>query len=141
MAVGGDYGEAPTEEPRYIVIESERAGAERERAFFRLLRRLGPAFAGRWQDDLLNRIQDIAGFPGPLALAVDEEASQVFQCEVRRELYYGPGRRRTSGLTYRILFTVKPPFDAGEPHTILILRVLHGAQSLTGSDAADDSDP
>lgn len=125
------------EEIRYEVVWSEPAEVQRDTFCLNIVRQLGPEFATRWYTELERRADAIAEFPGPIALAVDEEASRIFQTEVRRELYYGPGRRRSSGATYRILFTIKPPFNDGDTHTILILRILHGAQSLSLPDADD----
>ncbi len=125
------------EEINYEVVFHEVAETQRDQAFLNILRYAGAKYAEEWYAGLTERAFQIADFPGPLALAVDEEASRIFQTEVRRELYYGPGRRRSSGATYRILFTIKPPFDTGDPHTILILRILHGAQSLSDPDGED----
>jgi plasmid stabilization system protein ParE len=128
------------EEIRYEVVWSEPAEIQRDTFCLNIVRQLGPEFATRWYTELERRAHAITEFPGPLALAVDEEASRIFRTEVRRELYYGPGRRRSSGATYRILFTIKPPLDEGDPHTILILRVLHGAQLLSTPDTGGEND-
>ena len=55
-------------------------------------------------------------------------------------LYYGPTKRRT-GKPVRILFTISPPdplasVDDAES-VILLLRLLHGVQSLLSEDAED----
>lgn len=97
-------------------------------------------FAGRWLKRLSEVFADLTGFPGPLSHARDEAASAVFGREVRRLLYYGPTRRRT-GVPVRILFTVLPPDPAEPPETaesvILLLRLLHGAQTLLPEEAAE----
>ena len=127
----------PEEQPRYEIAYTERAELERDQVFLNLLRYHGTEFATRWYVGLEQRIAELTGFPGPLALAVDEQATGIYKEEVRRELYHGGKRQRTSALTYRILFTIKPPFDARQPHTILILRILHGSQSLSDPDNED----
>ncbi len=114
---------------RYRVTETEPAEAEREAAYLRLARLLDPDYAFRWYEDLRRAIEDLAGFPGPLSHARDEEASAFYGYEVRRMLYFGPGNRRL-GTPYRVLFTILPFAPDEDEAVIRVLRVLHGAQRL-----------
>jgi plasmid stabilization system protein ParE len=123
----------------YSVLESDQAQAEREATFLRLGRIVGPEYAQQWHDGLLLAIAELAGFPGPRAHATDEGASARYGVEVRRMLYFGPGRRR-SGTPYRVLFTVIPSADDEEEAIIRVLRVLHGAQQPPGQ-AEEDQEP
>jgi plasmid stabilization system protein ParE len=121
--------------PRYRVEETERAEAEREAAFLRMVQ-FSPDYAGPWHDGLLLAIASLPNFPGPLSHPVDESASALYGVEVRRMLYFGPTRRR-SGTPYRVLFTLVPPAE-GEENIILVLRVLHGARLPLGEDQKND---
>lgn len=114
--------------PVYVVHETERVEADKQGTFLFINAR-NPAYAGQWLAGLNRAITALADFPGPLSHARDEEACILFGYEVRRMLYRGPARR-ASGSAYRVLFTLLPPSpDEGET-TILVLRVLHGAQPL-----------
>ncbi len=112
----GNADETPV---RYVLVESDRFEADRDRAILSVNRILGPRAAGDWAAKLSRALSDLLSFPGPLSHARDEEASIHFKREVRRLLFYGSTRR--SGTPVRILF-------------IFLLRLLHGAQSLLRDD-------
>ena len=133
----GDADETPI---RYVVVESDRYEADRDRAILSVNRILGPRAAGDWAAKLSRTLSDLPNFPGPLSLARDEEASAHFNREVRRLLFYGSARRR-SGAPIRIIFTLLPPAPDDPPETaetvIFLLRLLFGAQSLLRDDPAE----
>ncbi len=118
---------------KYVIVIRDQADADRDQLYLSQLRR-DPDFAKLWDDGLTAALNDLTDFPGPLSHARDEAASDLYGCEVRRLLYYGPTRRRT-GTPTRILFTVRPPDPDEPPETaesvILLLRLLHGAQAFT----------
>ena len=128
-------GAEPGRPIHYVVITSDRAAQEQEDAVFHLSRLVGPDYATAWYIHLSRAIQDLPVFPGPRSHAIDEEASLRYGCEVRRMLYFGPGARR-SRTPYRVLFTIFSPGRDEDESTILVLRILHGAQQL-----ADESEP
>lgn len=135
--MSGDLDESPR---RYVVVESDRFEADRDRAILSVNRLLGPKSAGEWAAGLSRTLSALPRFPGPLSHAQDEEASAFYGREVRRLLYYGPTRRR-SGMPVRLLFTILPP-DPAEPletaeSVLFLLRLLHGAQILQPDDPAE----
>ena len=123
---------------KYAVILSDPADADRDRLYYGYLLR-DPDYAQRWYAALAKVLADLTEFP--LSHARDEAASARYGREVRRLLYYGPTRRRSS-TPVRILFTIFPPDPDDSPETaesvILLLRLLHGAQALTAEDPAQD---
>lgn len=123
----------------YAVVYSDPADADLERMSFQLTGR-DPNIAAKWEAGIRQAVQKLPEFPGPLSHAHDEEASVHYGREVRRMLYYGPGRRR-SGTPVRILFTLLPPASGDPPETaetvVFLLRLLHGAQSLLRDDPAE----
>lgn len=125
--------------PRYVLVESDRYEADRDKAILSVNRLLGPQAAGDWAVALARTVSTLPDFPGPLSHARDEEASAYYEREVRRLLFYGPTRRR-SGTPIRVLFTLLPPAPDDPPETaetvIFLLRLLHGPQSLL-SDAPE----
>ena len=124
------------EEPRYTLRESGQYEVDRDAAFLRRLSQ-DAEFAGRWLKRLGEVTENLREFPGPLSHAKDEAASALFGREVRRLLYYGPTRRRTS-IPSRVLFTLLPPAPDEPPETaesvILLLRLVHGMQALLPDD-------
>jgi hypothetical protein len=130
---------APQEDlpPRYVVIESDRFADDKERAVLSFNGRLGPQPANAWYKRLLQVLDDLTGFPGPLSHARDEDATDHYGREVRRLLYYGPTRKR-SGTPVCVLFTILPPDPAAPPEeaesVIFLLRLLHSAQRLLPED-------
>ena len=137
QAESGDAGETPI---RYILVESDRFEADRDRAVLSVNRILGPRAAGDWAAKLSRDLSALPSFPGPLSHARDEEASVHYKREVRRLLFYGSARRR-SGTPVRILFVFLPPAPDDPPETaetvIFLLRLLFGAQSLLRDDPAE----
>ena len=125
--------------PRYVIVESDRYADDRDRAILSSNGRLGPEEANTWYKRLLEAVNALIEFPGPLSHARDEDASDFYGREVRRMLYYGPTRKRT-GMPVRVLFTVLPPAEGEPPETaewvIFLLRLLRGAQAMT-----PDEDP
>lgn len=124
--------------PHYTVTTSDRAEVDLENHFLRLIALVGPRYAGEWYAHLRRSVSDLGVFPGPLSHALDQEASALFDVEVRRMLYYGPGRQKAR-TPYRILFTVLPTRDDGDKTIIRVLRVLHGKQQLVAPDSKQDS--
>ncbi len=126
---------SPAEEPapRYEVVEAEQVEIDRERQFLRLLKQ-DADYAGHWLEDIIQAIQELPKFPGLLSHAIDAEASALFGWEVRRMQYRGPGKRRSGQATWRVLFTILPSVAEADPTIIRVLRILHGAQSLTPED-------
>lgn len=121
-----------------IVVVSDRADADRDKVYLRLNLLVGPEYASRWVAGLQQALESLPDFPGPLSHAVDEEASILFGQEVRRALYRPPGSKR-SVMAYRVLFVLSPPDEENEV-TLLILRILHGAQSLTAASSEEDEE-
>lgn len=125
---------------QYIVVESDRFADDRDRAVLGFNGRHGPEQANTWYKGLTQALDDLTGFPGPLAHARDEGATDHYGREVRRLLYYGPTRKR-SGTPVRILFMVLPPDPTDPPETaesvIFLLRLLHGGQMLPSEDAPE----
>ena len=123
--------------PRYVVVESDRYADDRDRAILSFNGRLGPNQANTWYKRLLEAINDLTEFPGPLSHARDEDATDHYGREVRRLLYFGPTRKR-SGTPVRVLFTVIPPAPDEPPETaesvIFLLRLLRGGQTLVSED-------
>ena len=132
--IQAEADETPT---RYVLVESDRFEADRDRAILSVNRILGPRTAGDWAAKLSRDLSALLSFPGPLSHARDEEASIHYKREVRRLLFYGSARRRSS-TPVRILFALLPPASDDPPETaetvIFLLRLLHGAQSLLGDD-------
>lgn len=129
----GRNGGASEPPRRFMIVESDRFEADRDRAILSVARILGPEYAGEWAAGLSRALRALPEFPGPLSHARDEEASTFYGREVRCLLYYGPTRRR-SGTPVRLLFTILPP-DPAEPaetaeSAVFLLRLLHGAQIL-----------
>ncbi len=129
---------APEDVPaRYVVVESDRYADDRDRAVLGFNGRLGPEQANTWYKRLMQALDDLTGFPGPLSHARDEAATDHYGREVRRLLYYGPTRKR-SGMPVRILFTILPPGSDEPPETaesvIFLLRLLRGGQTLIAED-------
>ncbi len=120
--------------PRFVLVESDRYEADRDKAILSVNRLLGPQAAGDWAVALARTVSALPDFPGPLSHGRDEEASAHYNREVRRMLFYGPTKRR-SGTPVRVLFTLLPPAPDDPPETaetvIFLLRLLHGPQSLT----------
>lgn len=116
----------------YVIVYSDPADADLDSLNF-FYNSPDPIYAVRWFKGIHQAVDDLTEFPGPLSHARDEEASARYGREVRRLLHYGPMRRRT-GTPARILFTVLPPDPEEPPETaesvILLLRLLHGAQTL-----------
>lgn len=135
--MSGDQDEPPR---RYVVVESDRFEADRDRAILSVYRLLGPKAAGEWATGLSRTLSALPGFPGPLSHAQDEVASAFYSREVRRLLYYGPTRRR-SGTPVRLLFSIIPPDPTEPPETaesvLFLLRLLHGAQVLQPGDSPE----
>jgi len=102
----------------------ETAEAEVDTAYFWLLRH-SPERASRWHEGLLQAIESLSEMPGRCPLAREND---YFEPEVR-QLLYGRGRN-----TYRILFTLIPDAEEGEPPIVRILHVLHGAQQTLGEE-------
>lgn len=119
--------------PKFVLVESDRFEADKDKAILFVNRLLGPKVAGDWAVALDRTLSALPNFPGPLSHTRDEEASTHYSREVRRMLYYGPTRRR-SGMPIRVLFTLLPPAPDDPPETaetvIFLLRLLHGPQSL-----------
>ena len=105
----------------------QRYEVDLESAFLFLNGAYGPEFVKSWEDLLSRAVVSLPDFPGPRANAIDEEASAIFQCEVRRFLYYGPGKRRPMRTPYRVLYTIIEPQDISESF-IRILRLIHGSR-------------
>ncbi len=126
--------------PRYVLVESDRFDADRDRAILSVYRLLGPERANEWAKGLARTIFGLTGFPGPLSHARDEDATAFYGKEVRRMLFYGPTRRR-SGTPVRLLFTILPPDPNGPPETaesvLYLLRLLHGAQTLSAEETSE----
>lgn len=114
---------------RYMVVLSNPAEADRDSAFQFVLRLTGPDAAKHWLDALLVTLESIPSFPRPRSHALEEKASDYYSRPVRRALFYGTGTRRNR-TPYRILFTVLEPSTPDEEGTVLILRILHGAQQF-----------
>lgn len=133
-------GETDAEPRRYVVVESDRFEADRDRAILSVYRLLGPKVAGDWAAGLSRALSALPDFPGPLSHAQDEVASTFYGQEVRRMLYYGPTRRR-SGTPVRVLFSIAPPDPADPPETaesvLFLLRLLQGPQVLQPDDAPE----
>ena len=132
------FSEEPS--PRYVIVESDRFDADRDRVILSVYRLLGPDRANEWAKGLARAIFGLTGFPGPLSHARDEEATGFYGQEVRRMLFYGPTRRR-SGTPVRLLFTVSPPapdepLEAAES-AIILLRLLSGGQTLSPEEAPE----
>jgi len=123
--------------PRYVIVESDRFDADRDRAILLVYRILGPDRANEWVKGLAHMIFGLIGFPGPLSHARDGEASTFYGREVRRAFYFGPTKRR-SGTPFRLFFTLLPPAardpDPNPETAIHLLRLLHGLQSLLSPD-------
>ena len=132
--MSSDRDEGPR---RYVVVESDRFEADRDRAVLSVYRLLGPKAAGEWAVGLSRALSALPDFPGPLSHAQDEAASTFYGREVRRLLYYGPTRRR-SGTPVRLFFSIVPPDPADPPETaetvLFLLRLLQGAQVLQPDD-------
>jgi len=122
---------------RYVVVESDRFADDRDRAVLGFNGRQGPERATLWSKGLVQAIDDLTEFPGPLSHARDEDASDFYGREVRRMFYYGPTRKR-SGTPIRVLFTVLPPAEGEPPETaeavIFLLRLLRGGQTLASEE-------
>ena len=118
----------------YHVETSDRAAAEREAAFLRMVR-LSPETAGRWLSGLLDAVASLAEFPGPRSHSIAQENDR-FDVEVRRLLYYGPGGRR-GGSVYRVLFHVIEPAEGETQGVVRVLRILHAAQVLEPADLSE----
>ena len=131
-------GQADDSTPRYALVAGDRYDAERDAYAFQLASVAGPAQATRWVERLKQIVDELPNFPGPLSHARDEEASTLYNREVRRLLYHGPGHRR-SKQPVRILFTLFPPAeDDPDGETVIsLLRLLRGGQSLHSSDDSD----
>ena len=129
-----DQEEAPR---RYVVVESDRFEADRDRAVLSVYRLLGPKAAGEWVVALSRALSALPDFPGPLSHAQDEAASAFYGREVRRLLYYGPTRRR-SRTPARVFFSIVPPDPADPPEVaetvLFLLRLLQGGQVLQHDD-------
>ena len=135
---GASLNRVPEEPPgRFIVVESDRFDADRDRAILSVYRTIGPERANDWAVGLSRVLSALPGFPGPLSHARDEAASAFYGREVRRLLYYGPTRRR-SGTPVRIFFSIVPPDPADPPEmaetVLFLLRLLQGAQVLQPDD-------
>ena len=109
MGVSGASLNGVPEEPpgRFIIVESDRFDADRDRAILSVYRAIGPERANDWAVGLSRVLSALPGFPGPLSHARDEEASAFYGRKVRRLLYYGPTRRR-SGTPVCLLFSIVP---------------------------------
>lgn len=105
---------------------SDRAAMERESAFLRFAAR-DLDTAARWLEGLIRAVAALAEFPGPRAYAIARESDR-YGVEVRRMLYFGPGKRRGKSV-YRVLFHVIEPDASGEAGIIRILHFYHGAQN------------
>jgi|GEM_PF-1920126 len=122
---------------RYVIVESDRFASDRDRTVLGFNGRQGPEQANTWYKGLIQALDDLPGFPGPLSHGRDEDAMDFYGREVRRLLYFGPTRKR-SGTPVRILFTVLPPAPDEPPETaesvIFLLRLLRGGQTLVAED-------
>ena len=116
-------------EPKYEVLESEQAEADRNAIYLRLNPLVGPERASLIYQGLRLAMDELSKFPGPRANAVDFQATDLFRIEVRRALYSGPIRGRRIPTPYRILYTIIEP-QSDSTGIVRILRVLHGSQEL-----------
>jgi plasmid stabilization system protein ParE len=88
-----------------------------------------PEQAEPWQDGLENAVMSLTSLPKRCPLASEQDA---FDVEVRQLLY---GK-------YRLLFTLVDTDNDGEPDTVRILHVRHGAQRpLYRIGTGDDVNP
>ena len=101
--------------PRYVIVESDRFDADRDRVILSVYGLLGPERANEWAKGLARAIFGLTGFPGPLSHARDEEATAFYGQEVRRMLFYGPTRRRSGTAE----------------SAIILLRLLSGGPTLS----------
>ena len=114
--------------PTYEVIITEEAEEEQKEIFHYLFAR-SPDFAEVVREGLASAINSLADFPGPLAWAIDNEATDIYGFQVRRISYSGTRKSRLK-TPYRILFTLIPPADTDDETVIRILRVLRGSRPL-----------
>jgi hypothetical protein len=120
-------------------VSSDRYEAERDALVFQISYASGLNFSERWLESLNNVLEELPNFPGPLSHARDEDASTLYDCEVRRILYRGPAGR--SKQPVRVLFTLIPPAE-DNPHggtVISLLRLLRGSQSLSAEEGNADA--
>jgi plasmid stabilization system protein ParE len=109
------------------VETSDVAGADIEAAFLRLSRQ-DPEFAGRWLEGLNRMIAALDTFPTRHARVSE---SDTCGREVRRMLY------RNGRTVYRVFFTLLDADGDGDPDTVRVLRVRHGAQRPLGQPDAE----
>lgn len=120
----------------YRVDVSDPADAEAEEAVLWLARRVSPEYAGRWYAGLLRALRGLSAFPTRHPPARENDRYDV---QVRRMLYFGPGKRR-SGTPYRVLFHVIEPSGGEGEGVVRVLHVYHGAQQAGGPDEDPQDD-
>ncbi len=113
----------------YSILLSERYEVDLAATYLFLGGLYGTDFVESWDAQLSRVIMALPDFPGPRANAIDDEASQIFRCEVRRLLYYGPSKQRPARVPYRLMYTIIEPEEGAEGY-IRILRLIHGSRPL-----------
>jgi plasmid stabilization system protein ParE len=130
----------------YEVQITDTADAEADRLALWLAGQTTAEHAARWYAGLIEAIGELSDQPRlhPVARENDLYADEV---TIRRMLYYGVdeqrGTRRRSGRNpYRIVFHIIEPAepDAGEPGTVRVLHIYHGAERPQGPANGDEDD-
>ena len=109
----------------YRVAVSDPADADLDRIYLRLLR-ISIEAATDWQAGFEAALDSLSQMPHRCSGARD---GSRYPGVVVRQLYFGK---------YRLIFHVVEAADAEEEGTVIVLRVLYGAQSL--GQAARDED-
>jgi plasmid stabilization system protein ParE len=113
----------PDQPPQYEIVLTEPAEIDIDQAHAWLSELLSPHYADRWQDGLLQELQQLAYLPSRFAIAPEND---VYDVTVRRLLYFGPTKRR-KGSAYRVLFHIVDPVG-DEAGIVRILHIWHGAR-------------
>ena len=101
----------------YTTVVSDRADADLDRIYLRLLR-ISLENASIWQAGYEAALSSLTSLPNRCPKARDGES---YPDVVVRQLYYGK---------YRLVFYVVEPTADEVEGTVIILRVLYGAQSM-----------
>ena len=109
---------------RYLVEFTEPALADADGLYLWLSPQVDPEYAARWYEGLFEAAQALSSMPRMHAVAPENDRYDV---EVRRLLYYGPGKRRARA-PYRVLFYVIEPASDESEGVVRVLHVWHGAK-------------
>lgn len=101
----------------YTTVVSDQADADLDRIYLRLLR-ISLEDASIWQAGYEAALSSLTSLPSRCPKARDGDS---YPDVVVRQLYYGK---------YRLVFHVVEAADEETEGTVIILRVLYGAQSI-----------